>query len=324
MSFLLTAIGWIGLIIITIWTSGALFYDVGRGSNWGWCIVAGWLTFVCGSVLLLTPFFYSVLLVTAVFAILLAWWFTQIPSNDRDWDPNFSQLCRIQIDGDQVVAEHVRNTQYASLSDFDLKYETREYRLSDLHAADVLILFWGSSWMCHPMVIFDFDGNRHLCISVEVRYRQGQAYSIPASLYRQYELMYVVSDERDAILRRTKFSEHQDCYLYRLQIDLKSVRQLFQEYVDTLNELAQTPRWYHAVTDNCTTSILKKRVEKVDLDVRFFLNGALDKLLYERGRIDNRLTFEDLKKQSRINDSANCASAQNFSAAIRRNLPGFD
>ena len=168
------------------------------------------------------------------------------------------------------------------------------------------------------MVIFDFGRDQHLCFSVEVRYRVGQPYDILRAVYRQYELMYVVSDERDAILRRTKFAENQDCYLYRLQIDAEAVRQLFDEFVVATNRLADSPRWYNAVTDNCTTSILKQRTEKVDLDVRMFFNGSLDRLFYERGRLDNQLPFDELKKLSWINDSANLASTEEFHQSIRK------
>jgi hypothetical protein len=178
--------------------------------------------------------------------------------------------------------------------------------------------------MSHPMVIFDFGSGQHLCFSVEVRFREGQTYSILKSLFRQYELMYVVSDERDAIWLRTRFAEGQDCFLYRLQLDTAGVRVLFQEYVDATNELARSPRWYHGVTDNCTTAVLKNRTTKVDLDVRLFINGALDRLLYERKILFCRLPFKELKKRSRINDRANQASPDDFSRVIREDLPGFD
>lgn len=323
MSVALTIIGSVYLFGIAAWVSGALFYDVAQRSRWGWYLIAGWITFVGATVVLLQPLLYAIFLITAVFMLLLVWWFTQRPSNDRNWAPDFSRRCRLQVEGDKIVAFNVRNARYRSLTDYDLHYETREYRLSDLHAADVLILYWGSPWMCHPMVIFDFGQDQHLCFSVEVRYRQGQPYDILRAIYRQYELMYVVTDERDAILRRTKHTENQDCYLYRLQIDTHAVEQLFHEYVGTTNRLFDSPRWYNAVTDNCTTSILKQRSEKVDLDVRMFFNGSLDKLLYERGRLDNQLPFEEFKKLSWINDSANLASSDEFHRAIRRHFPGL-
>lgn len=307
---------------ITAWTCGALFHDVGQCSKWGWGLIASCLALVFASIYFL-ELRWALALVTALFVLFLAWWFSQRPSNDRSWAPNLSKLCRIEIEGDDVVVHNVRNSRYRSLTDYDALYETRRYRLSQLHAADVLILFWGSNWMSHPMVIFDFGQNQHLCFSIEVRYRQGQTYSLLRGLFRQYELMYVVSDERDAILLRTEHAENQDCYLYRLQMEPKDVRQLFQEYVDATNQLRETPRWYHAIADNCTTAIVRQRTEKVDLDSRLYFNGSLDRLLYERGRLDNSLPFNELKKRCRINESANLATGD-FHEAIRKGLPGFD
>ncbi len=323
MSFTLTIVGWLYQFLVSIWVCGALYFDVGRQSCFGilWMVV--WGVFVIMVNVFVQPIFYAVLCFTLVFALILVWWFSQRPSNERDWEPNFSKLCRIKIDGDNVVVKNVRNSYYRSREDYDVNHETRDYRLSELSAAEVLILFWGSSWMSHPMVIFDFGNDRHLCISVEVRYRRGQTYNIFKSLFRQYEIMYVVSDERDAILMRTKFGENQDCYLYRLQLDRESVLQLFREYVGTINRLADSPEWYHGLTDNCTTAIAKQRTEKVDLDVRLFLNGKLDKLLYDRGRLHCQLPFEDLKRQSLINQIANEATNLEFSKMIRRDLPGF-
>lgn len=323
MEILLKLIGSVYLVGIAAWTTGAIYYDIGRGTRWAQALVAVWILLVIAAVIL-TDLPMTILLVSLAFAAVLGWWLTQRPSNDRDWAPDFSKLCHVKVDGDHVVVHNVRNVHYRTLNDFDANYETRNYSLCDLKAADVLILFWGSTWMSHPMVIFDFGDDRHLCFSIEVRYQKGQPYDVVRGLYRQYELMYVVSDERDAIVRRTKYSENHDCYLYRLQIDEQAIRQLFEEYVAATNSLIETPRWYNAITDNCTTAILHQRKEKVDLDSRMFFNGTLDQLLYERGRLVNSIPFDELKKVSRINDAANNASAPDFHVAIRKGLPGFD
>ena len=122
----------------------------------------------------------------------------------------FSQLPQMSIEGNTLTVEHLRNTRYRTLEDYDYRYENRRYDLSQLQAIDFSILFWGSETMSHPMAVFDFGLNQHLCISMEVRYRENETYNILGSIYRQNELMYVVSDERDAILRRTRYCDNQD------------------------------------------------------------------------------------------------------------------
>lgn len=287
------------IILVTAWVSGALYFDLGKEKLSGKIAIIIWLIFV-GTIIFLYQLGMGSLILTGALLVILLWWFSQQPSNDREWDPNFSQLCRIHVHGDQVDVENVRNTEYRSLNDYDLQYENRSYRLSDLVGADILILFWGSDMASHPMLIFDFGEHRHLCFSVETRYRKDQDYNVLKGLYRQYELMYVVSDERDAILRRSKYGDNQDCFLYRIESDLESVRQLFLDCVQSTNALADTPRWYHIITDNCTSAVIKRRSRKVEFDPRYYVNGALDKLLYERCLLVQDLPFDELKDRKSV------------------------
>jgi hypothetical protein len=308
---------------LAIWIAGALYYDVAGAAQQGWFLVAGWLAMVFGW-LLLGPGgangFFWLLIAEGLF---FAWWLTIPAQQHREWDPNFSTPARFSCNGDLITAEHVRNTEYQSLEESTPRYETRTYRLSNLCGLDGLILYWGSPYMCHPMFVFDFGPDGRLCFSIEVRYRKGQEYDFLRSLYRQQELMYVVSDERDAILRRTKFLPSQQMYLYRIQIEPLVLRSFFFEYVTQVNALADTPRWYHGLTANCTTGIYLQSRARMKWDWRMLLNGQLDRLLYERGLIDRSLPFEQLKAQSEVTAIANRAPAAGFSETIRRELPAY-
>ena len=257
-------------------------------------------------------------------ACVLAWWLTQRPSNDRDWDPNFEKLAAITINGDEVTVGNVRNTHYRSLNDYDCRYEDRSYNLSQLKAVDLLVIFWGSTAVSHPAAIFDFGTQGHLCISIEVRYRANGKYELLPNFFRQNELMYVVSDERDAILRRTLYSEGQDCYLYRLQTTSNANLELFLEYSREINELLDKPRWYNLLFANCTTCIYRQHQGKMAWDWRIVFNGAVDRMLYEWGRLYQQLPFEELKSVSLINDRANAAEPEDFGKQIRKGLPGFE
>lgn len=173
------------------------------------------------------------------------------------------------------------------------------------------------------MFVFDFGPSGRVCISIEVRRRLGQEFSLLRSLYRQQELMYVVCDERDAILRRTKWQADHDVYLYQLWSEPIALRQFFLAYANRINALAQTPRWYHGLTTNCTTSIYAQGRGTIRWAWRILFNGSLDKLLYDRGMINQQMPFADLKRLSRINEVANRAPVERFSESIRQELPGF-
>jgi hypothetical protein len=310
-------------LFMALWMAGAFYFDAGSGSRLAGWLSVGWSLVAIAGLIFWRPVWAPWATICALFIATNYWWLKLQPQQERNWDPNFACPARVSLAGDRIVIENVRNTSYRTLSDCSVVYETRNYRLSGLSGVDALILYWGSTWMSHPMFVFDFGPDGRVCISVEVRYRRGQKYDFLRSFYRQQELMYVVSDERDAILRRTKFSVGHDVYMYRLNTDPLEMRQFFFEYTVSINRLAQRPQWYHALTANCTTGIYTQGRARLDWDWRMLFNGSLDRMLYDRGRLDRSLPFAELKRQSRVNEAANRASAENFGDEIRANLPGY-
>ncbi|MDG1873431.1 MAG: DUF4105 domain-containing protein [Mariniblastus sp.] len=311
------------LLAVVAWVGGALFNDLAKRKAVGWVLVGSWLVFVAAMLFLIQSLTVFVIAISVLAVIAIFIWLTQKPSHDRQWEPNSSVLPRFEINGDRIVAIDVRNSQYRSATDYDLCHEDREYRISELVGVDAAIVFWGSELICHPMAIFDFGNDRHLCISIEARYQVGQPYDVFRSIYRQYEIMYVVSDERDAILRRIKFSQG-DFYLYRMQTDREFAQKLFLEYVEATNKLFDRPKWYHGLVTNCSTTIMFQRKEKVRWSWRMFINGTFDRLLYERGFLFDEISFQELKARSKINDLARPLELEDFSRTIRKDLPGFE
>ncbi len=309
---------------IVAWMAGALYYDVGRGSKLAWILVVLWITAVLVALVVWQPVSKPFLVISAVFGLFLTWWFSQKPSNERAWEPTSAVLASVDIRGDQATIKNVRNTEYRAFEDCTPRYETRSYHLSRLRGMDVLITYWGSRWMCHPILTFDFGIDGRVCFSIEVRYRVKQKYDLMRSLYRQQELICIVCDERDAILRRTRYSENHDAYLYRIYAKEREVRQFFLESAEQSNALIETPQWYHGLTANCTTSIYSARRDRLAWDWRLLFNGKLDQLLYDRQRLDQRLPFEYLKRQSWINEIANRAPLEGFGEFIRQELVAYE
>jgi hypothetical protein len=97
------------------------------------------------------------------------------------------------------------------------------------------------------------------------------------------------------------------------------------EYVRTVNELHENPRWYNAIANNCTTAIRRQKLasDRTPFDWRLIVNGFGDELLYDRGQLDQSLPFAELKRISRVNEKAKAADqAPDFSERIREGLPG--
>lgn len=261
------------------------------------------------------------------FVLVLAWWLTLAPSNQRDWQPDLAALAFAEIDGDRVTVHNIRNCDYRSESDFQVRYYDKTYNLEDLTSVDLFLVYWGSPHMAHTMVSFGFNDRDYLCFSIETRKEKGEGYSAVRGLFRQFELIYVAADERDVVRLRTNYRRGEEAYLYRLRASPSQRRGLFLDYLRRLNELRERPEWYSAVTQNCSTSIRAQRtaLDRAPWDWRMLANGHLDKLLYERGAIATNLPFADLKSKVHINSAAAAAAdAGGFSRRIRDGVPGIN
>ncbi len=320
---MLTLLIAIGSLLLVLWCAGAIYYDLfGESSRGAWAAL-GWTVLWIVLFVVWRPEGKPFALLLAASIVLAWWWLSQRPSQDRDWDPHFARIARATLDGDAVTIDNVRNSQYSEDGASTASFEARTYRLSELRGLDALLLTWGSPWMSHPMFVFDFGPDGRACMSIEVRYRRGQRFSFLRSLFRQQELIYVVSDERDAILRRTRWLSGHDLYLYRLDVGPLAVRQFFLDYADRINRLAAQPQWYHGLTTNCTTSIYSQSRGHMRWHWRMLVNGSLDRLLYDRALVDRRLPFEELRRRSWINDLANRAPEDGFGDSIRSHLPAY-
>lgn len=261
-------------------------------------------------------------------SVVLAWWFTLTPRADRNWQPDVAELPWAEIRGDEVTLHNVRHFDYRTATDFTPRWETRTLRLSQLTGVDMFINYWGSPWMAHPIVSFQFADAPPLCFSIETRKEAGEKYSAIGGIYRQFELYVVAADERDVVRLRTSIRPGEESYLYRTRLTPERARERFLEYLATLNSLRERPRWYNAVTTNCTTAIRGQHPagKRLPWDWRILVNGKADSLLYERGYIETGgLTFAALREKALINPAAKAAdTSPEFSRLIRAGLPGMD
>jgi hypothetical protein len=140
------------------------------------------------------------------------------------------------------------------------------------------------------------------------------------SLYRFYEIIFLAADERDAILRRTKYGPSQEAHLYRLNVPAEEIRETFLDYIDAIDALSETPRWYNGLTTNGTTAFYRLPSRRWLWDWRVIVNAKLDRALYARGRLDRSLPFEQLRRLAHINDIANAAPESDFSSYLRGEL----
>ncbi|MFZ0238587.1 MAG: DUF4105 domain-containing protein [Xanthobacteraceae bacterium] len=263
-----------------------------------------------------------------LFLGVVAWFLSISPSHDRPWRPEVAVMPRAMIDGDRVRITGVRNFEYRSVNDFTVRWEEREVQLSHLTALDFFVSYWSKGLIGglvgHTFLSFIFDNAPPLSISIETRPEVGEGFDPVASLFKQFELIYVVCDERDLVRVRTDYRK-ETVYLYRLNSSSDNVRQLLMVYLKRINELADRPEFYHLLSNSCTINIIRyanAAGRAGRFDIRHLLNGMIDGYLYHSGRVDTTLPFDELRRRSRINEAAQAADdAPDFSERIRVSLP---
>jgi len=304
-----------------VWACAALWFD----SPFPGLLAAGFAGLTAALLGWVRPIRRALSGFAGLFLIVILWWISIEPSNERDWLPDVARTTTAVIDGDRIAIRNVRNFDYRTETDYDERWEERTYDLSKLRGVDLFLIYWGSPWIAHTIMSWEFEDAPPLAISIETRKEKGEAYSAVLGFFRQFELYYVVSDERDVVRLRTNY-RGEDVYLYRLLAPPETARALLLDYLEEINRLAAKPRWYNAFTYNCTTTI-RHHVQNVapgnPFNWRILLNGRLDELGYQRGSIDTSLPFDELKARSNITERAKAVNAASgFSARIREGLPG--
>jgi len=259
-----------------------------------------------------------------LFTIILVWWQFILPSHDRPWRPEVAVMPQAIIQGDKIILTGFRNFDYRSRNDFTVKYERREVSLSHLIGLDLYISYFMAGPVGHTFVSFLFDNAAPVTISIETRPKLGQTFAPIASLFKQFELIYVVGDERDLVRVRTNYRKER-VFLYHIHISPEKARRLFLVYLQRINELARHPEFYHLLSNSCTINIIRyaNAAGRVGhLDYRHLLNGWLDSYLYYRGWINTTLPLDELRRRSFINKIAESAGkSNNFFKRIRATLP---
>ena len=267
---------------------------------------------------------HASLLFIGLFLGVVAWWAFIPPSHDRPWRPEVAVMPRATINGDRVHITGVRNFEYRSLSDFTPHYEERDLQLSHLTGLDFFVSYWSEGPVGHTFLSFIFDNAPPLSISIETRPEVGEGFDPIASLFKQFELIYVVGDEHDIVRVRTNYRK-ETVYLYHLNSTPDAVRRLFMIYLNRINELADRPEFYHLLSNSCTINIIRyanAAGRAGRFDIRHLLNGLIDSYLYHSGRVNTTLDFDELRRRSLINGVAEAAdNAPDFSERIRASLP---
>jgi uncharacterized protein DUF4105 len=313
----------VGFVIVptTVWIALAVYYHV----RWPWLrpLVSLLLLMAVGASLRLLPLVPWALAVWfGLLIIAIAWWFSLCPKSDRDWAIGMDILPRAELNGDALLIRHFRNFSYTASGTPVPRYEERTFDLSRLASLDYFLSHWSGPVMAHTLVSFGFDDGQFLVVSVEARRQRWQSYSPLWGLFRSYELIFVLGDERDIVRLRTNIRRER-VYLYRVRIPPQNLRRLLVDYLTRVEMLAVRPEWYNSVTSNCTTNLFHHGHQHLPWWMKpgIFLNGLSARTMYRRGFVGDNRPFKELQTRSAIRERALVAGeAADFSQRIRAEI----
>lgn len=314
------------LLGMTIWGALALYYADFASAAFRAVLSGGFALGSAVGLVVVRPRRWAIVGFLLVFVGIVWWWLAIPPSHERDWQPDVAVPPYATLAGDVVTLYHIRNNEYRSETDFTPRYYDKTFHLSKLQTVDLFLSYWGPTLIAHTIMSFGFEGEGYVAISIETRKEKSEEYSTLKGFFKQYELIYIVGDERDLVRLRTNY-RGEDVYLYRLTGSVETARHVFVEYLQDINQLSERPAWYNALMENCTTGIYRLAQPYAGRswwNWKLFANGRLDELAYDIGAVDRSLPFVEFKARSRINDRATAANHDpDFSRKIRVGLPGM-
>ena len=326
-------LGWMGyrgvqlfILLVSLWTVGAIYYFPWQVPGMGGSLAVAYLV---GMPWLLWRSDCPWKTVRIPLAISLAAMLAQPllrPSNHRSWAVDQALLPRADISGHQVHIQNVRNLVYRDAENFDVHYRDRTFDLRHVDSVWFGVEEFSSfQGLAHTFLTFGFrNGDEHdyVSVSVEIRKEEGEVFSPVSAMYRQFELMYVVGEERDLLGQRA-IERGDIVYLYPMRARREQIRELFLDCVWRMNQLADQPEFYHTFTSNCTNNLVYHlnrlapgSVNPGHLGIVF--PGYSDRVAFALGMIDTDRGFQETKQRYRVDQLVREISAANdFSRQLR-------
>ena len=234
------------------------------------------------------------------------WWWWIPASHNRPWVTSVAVLPHAEIQGEQVAVYNIRNFDYRTTEDFTVRYYDKTFDLNDLETVDFVKSHWDNlEDVAHTMLSFGFRGGDYLAVSVETRLERGEPQTALRGIFKQYELIYVLADERDLLRLRTNV-RGEDLYVYPTTSTPEEVRILFLDVLSKVNQIATKPEYYSTLTQNCTLSLVPhlEKIRPRRLRPSFWellINGHTDEIAHRNGWIKSDGSFPETKALHHVN-----------------------
>lgn len=269
--------------------------------------------------------------VFAIVVIIVLWllisWALRTPSNDREWTNDQTILPYAEFHDESITVRNIRNFEYHSRDTYTANYYDKTFRIDEIVSVDYIVEPLASVAAAHTLLSFGLSDGSRIAISVEIRKEQGEEFSPTMGTFREYELMYVVVDERDALGLRAIYREN-PVYIYPTIATPEMAQQLFMDMMHRATKLVSEPEFYNTFTNTCATNIadhINEIVpERIGWDYRLLLPKDSDALAYELGLLVGSGHIETLRANHYATDAiSEHIESDSFSRTIREDIPGF-
>lgn len=250
------------------------------------------------------------------------------PSNDHNFQPQYTRLPSVAIEGDRITINNFRDLRYRENGSIDVSdYSDKHFMLSELDSVWFGLSHFGGFGFAHAFVSFGFNGggdkDSYLAVSIEARLREGQSYSPVKGLLRHYTKTVVLTSEQDVIGVRSHIRDEK-VYLYALDIQGLDARALLLNFLRKAEYLNRHPDFYNTLTDNCLTGLISE-TGLFDsfyqwLDYRIVLPGYSDALLRQYQSESNEMSLEDMRTRALVNTKGYTVGDADFSSKLRGSL----
>ncbi len=254
-------------------------------------------------------------------------WSSLRPAQYSCWIPAQSMVPSVQLDADALHVERARAFRWNDDETAEQRWFSTTYDLDRLVGMDFVVSrFGGFEGIAHTLLSFRFDDGRVLAVSPEIRKEEGEDYSPWRGLFRNYELIYVLGDERDVVHLRTNVWGD-PVYIHPVAVEPTTARRVLESVARHASRLDERPAFYNTVTASCATALAADIQDMadppLDLDWRVLLPGFSDAMAFELGLLDTDLDFEATRARNLVTPRASDAAARpDFSRAIRGLPPG--
>jgi hypothetical protein len=217
--------------------------------------------------------------------------------NDRDWYPYLSRTTHVELSAERFQVAPVSDWRYEAPGPIAETYGEASYDIAELRRVWFMLEPQpGSTLAAHTLLLFEFEGDRLLGLTIEARRENGEDYSALRGAFNTFELSYVWASARDLLTRRAVMLDH-EVFVYPLAIPEETQRELLRRVLQRTADLETRPRFYNTLFSNCTNELAK--AADLDWSPSFILTGTSDEYLFRRGVIPGE-TFEAAHERSDV------------------------